>query len=307
MYHYFDLHCDTLLKLYKGGVDITDNKLMINIKTLSLYKPMIQCFSLFNDGELTLDDYFDAVGFIQKVCECIGMTLCRSFEDIASVRKRGGIGAVLTAEALGNTSGIDEDAVARLRKRGYLMAGLVWNFDNALCGGCLGDGGGVTPAGERILRRMEQEGMAVDVSHMSDAAFYETADQFCKPLVASHSNCRAICHHPRNLTDDMIRKIALSGGVVGVNFYPPFLSRSGSGIADAVRHIRHIAAVGGARCAAVGSDFDGIPFAADGLASAADVSALFEALEGKNDTKSYVCDIGFNNVYNLFEKYEFSH
>ncbi len=307
MYPYFDLHCDTLLRLYKGGADITDEKLMINIKTLNLYKPMIQCFSLFNEGELTLDDYFNAVGFMQKVCERSGMTLCRSFEEIAAVRKNGGIGAVLTAEALGNTVGIDGDAVSRLREAGYLMSGLVWNFDNALCGGCFGSGVGVTPLGERILRRMDRDGMGVDVSHMSDAAFYDTAACFCKPLVASHSNCRAICAHPRNLTDGMIRKIALSGGVVGVNFYPPFLSGQNGGIADVVRHIRHIISVGGAECAAVGSDFDGISCAADGIGSAADVSALFETLGGKNDTKSCVCDIGFNNVYNLFRKYEFLH
>ena len=306
MYSYFDTHCDTLLKIYKDGMSFNDTKLMISGKTLNLYKPMVQCFAVFNDGKLSIDDFFDVALLMKKICENEGIVFCRTANDIAKVKQSGGRGAVLTIEGLGNTKNLNETAVSRLRRSGYAMAGLVWNYDNQLCGGCLGKGGGLTADGKSIVRHMHSVGMIADVSHMSDKSFYDVL-QFCKPIVASHSNCRTICNNPRNLTDDMLRAIIAGGGVVGVNFYPPFLSVKNADISDVVRHIEHIISLGGEKSVCIGSDFDGIDRSADGLSNAADVSKIFAALEGKNYSKSTINDICFNNVYNIFEKYEISY
>lgn len=303
MYSYFDTHCDTLLKLYKEKTDITDKELMINDKTLNLYKPMVQCFALFNDGSLTIDDFFDAARLMEKICGKNGITMCRTAADIAFVKRNCGKGALLTIEGLGNTDGLAVDDIQKLKKIGYAMAGLVWNFDNPLCGGCMDGKSGLTKFGERIADTMHSVGMIVDVSHMSDKSFYDVSS-FCKPIVASHSNCRAICRHCRNLTDDMIRRISASGGVVGVNFHSPFLSPKRADISTVARHIDHIIDIGGESCVCIGSDFDGTDCLADGINDAADVSKLFVSLEGKNYSKTIINDICFNNVYNLFEKYE---
>jgi membrane dipeptidase len=151
-------------------------------------------------------------------------------------------------------------------KKGIRLISLTWNGEN-----CFGYpnskdsetmGKGLKPFGKDAVRRMNELGMVVDVSHLSDGGFWDVAEISQKPFAASHSNCRALSPHQRNLTDDMIRTIAQKGGVAGLNFGPEFLN------ADAVSknstaalistHARHMIDVGGIDCVALGTDFDGI-------------------------------------------------
>src|SRR3712207_5016359 len=106
---------------------------------------------------------------------------------------------------------------------------------------------------------MNNLGMIIDVSHLSDKGFYDVS-KYCKvPFVASHSNCRSITNHNRNLTDDMIKGLSEKGGVMGLNFCNNFLGCSNvSKIDDMIAHIKHMKDVGGIDCIAIGSDFDGI-------------------------------------------------
>ena len=143
--------------------------------------------------------------------------------------------------------------------------------------------GGLTPRGEQFVRAVYAAGALVDVSHASDEAFDDIAaiaTAMHRPLVASHSNARALCPHPRNLTDDQLRAIAASGGMVGLNFHSPFLraDRRPAGIADVVRHARHVHAVMGPGHLSIGSDLDGEIRAARGLASHAGLPVLARRL-----------------------------
>jgi membrane dipeptidase len=143
------------------------------------------------------------------------------------------------------------------------MIGLTWRADNRLAMSWENGGDhGLTPLGEAAVRKMIELGVLVDVSHMNDASIrgvLDIAAQMKAPVVASHSNCRALCNHPRNLPDDLIKRIADSGGVIGVNFYSPFLRAGGAAaIADVVRHLAHLRDVGGIGCAALGTDYDGL-------------------------------------------------
>ena len=121
---------------------------------------------------------------------------------------------------------------------------------------------GLTDFGKEAVERMEQLGMLVDVSHLSDGGFWDVS-RLCKgPFVASHSNCRALNPHPRSLTDEMLRTLAEHGGVAGLNFAPEFLNGDitcqDSRVEDMVTQLRHRINVGGEDCAALGSDLDGI-------------------------------------------------
>lgn len=125
-------------------------------------------------------------------------------------------------------------------------------------------GNGLTPMGFAFLERMEELGMIPDVSHLSDEGFYDVARVAKKPFAASHSNARTICPHPRNLTDDMIRILADKGGIMGLNYYPPFVAKQGSATKEAdrrqalIRHAVHIVKVGGIEVLGLGGDFDGM-------------------------------------------------
>ena len=164
---------------------------------------------------------------------------------------------------------------------GVRAMGLVWNHRNELADGVAdgASGGGLTPFGKEVVRAMEAMGMAVDVSHLSDAGFWDVSRISRRPFYASHSNARALCDHPRNLTDDQIRAVADSGGVIGVNFYASFLHASGrAGIEDVIEHIEYLADRAGIDHVALGSDFDGIDRAPEGLEDVSKMPALAEAL-----------------------------
>jgi membrane dipeptidase len=149
-------------------------------------------------------------------------------------------------------------------KRGVRLFGLVHTYDNALAtsSGAGGDGSrGLTDAGRDVVRRVHRLGGVVDVSHASDAAADEMIALARKdgvPVVATHSNARALAAHPRNLTDEQLRRIGETGGVVGVNFHSRFLvARGRARLADVVEQIRHIGSVAGIDHVAIGSDFEG--------------------------------------------------
>lgn len=154
--------------------------------------------------------------------------------------------------------------------KGVRLITLTWNHEN-----CLGYPNsenkqvmakGLKQTGIEAVLRMNELGVIVDVSHLSDGGFYQVAELMAKakrPFIASHSNARAVTGHRRNMTDDMIKVLADNGGIMGLNLSPHFLNdmepKNGSSrIADMVRHILHIRSVGGAEVLAIGSDFDGI-------------------------------------------------
>lgn len=156
----------------------------------------------------------------------------------------------------------DPGSVARWVSRGARIFGLVHTSDNELAGSSGGPAGhGLTDAGRELVRRIHAQGGILDVSHASDTATDEMLKlgaELGMPVVATHSNARALTPHPRNLTDDQIRAIARTGGVVGINFHSRFLVERGRAhLHDVVRHVRHMMRVAGVEHVAIGSDFEG--------------------------------------------------
>jgi membrane dipeptidase len=183
------------------------------------------------------------------------------------------------AEPLGK----DPSRVAEWVARGARLFGLVHKDDNSLAGSSTGkQRGGLTPSGERLVRVIYELGGIVDVSHASDAAtrdILKLARSLDKPVVATHSNARALADHPRNLSDELIRGIAASGGVVGLNLHSPYLVRGrAASIADAVAQARYLLRVAGEEHVALGSDFEGDIRPPDGLSDVRGLAALGRAL-----------------------------
>jgi membrane dipeptidase len=121
--------------------------------------------------------------------------------------------------------------------------------------------------------------MIIDVSHLSDQAFAQISAESTRPLIATHSNCRTICNHPRNLTDQQILQIIDNEGVIGLNFVPMFVAQVDADIPMFIRHIEHIMALGGSRHVAIGSDFDGIDRLITGIDHAGHMERLYNELQ----------------------------
>jgi membrane dipeptidase len=150
---------------------------------------------------------------------------------------------------------------------------LTWNGRNKIAYG-VGESEikkGLTPFGREVVREMERLGMLVDVAHLAPTGFWDVIDMATKPVIDTHANSRVLCDHPRNLTDEQVRALAGTGGVIGVNFVPAFVSPAHPTVETVADHIEHLAAVGGIDCVGIGSDFDGTAKTVTGLD---DVSCL---------------------------------
>ncbi len=142
---------------------------------------------------------------------------------------------------------------------GVRMAALTWNYPNAVATPhCTDAVTGLSPFGRDAVRRMQALGIACDVSHLNERGFWDLLEMGAVPL-ASHSCCRALCGHTRNLTDEQLKKLFEAGGYVGINFYPAFLKERGEATCgDIADHLEHMMALGGEGKVGFGSDFDGI-------------------------------------------------
>jgi membrane dipeptidase len=164
---------------------------------------------------------------------------------------------------------------------GVRALGLTWNQRNALADG-IGEAdtqSRLTRFGQEVILRMNKLGMLIDVSHLNEAGFWHVLELSKDPIVASHSCAKALCAHPRNLSDQQLRALAKHNGMVGVNFYPRFLRETGRATReDVVRHICHIAEVAGVEAVGLGSDFDGISETPEGLEQVSDYIYLLDDL-----------------------------
>jgi membrane dipeptidase len=185
------------------------------------------------------------------------LLLCLDRNDIDLALASGRIGIVLALEgcaAIGN----DVDLLETLHRLGVRVGSLTHFGRNGLAEGSAEGipGGRLSRVGARAIETMERVGIVVDVSHLSLASTRHVLELVSKPVIASHSSADALVQHHRNLPDDELRAIAATGGVIGVNFYPPFLSRSGTAtVADVIAHIEHIAEVAGIEHVGLGPDF----------------------------------------------------
>ncbi|MBO4981028.1 MAG: dipeptidase [Lachnospiraceae bacterium] len=321
-----DMHCDTierLLRCQRQGVDqgLRENDGHVDLLRMKAGGYCLQNFALFvNAG--TCEDPWEEVCLLYRLyreemernSDLIAPAL--GVEDIAANAASGKMSALLAVEEGAVCKG-DLAKLRRLYEMGVRMMTLTWNYQNELgspshyC--TMGKKvrpdvpEGLTECGREFVTEMEELGMIVDVSHLSDAGFYDVLQTAQKPFVASHSNARAICPAARNLSDDMIRKLAEKGGVMGLNFYADFLESVPAGkpnpgsLESIVNHARHITDVGGMEVLGLGSDFDGID-TNEAIPHAGRMKDLWESLHRAGYTESQLDRIFYGNVLRVYQE-----
>jgi membrane dipeptidase len=304
-----DLHCDTLTECLTRGAGLdSDNLPHFALHRLPEGVRYCQCMAAFMPDELrgeAAEAYFEQLYAIYRREAGLHRDRITPVEDAATIEAAldaTPIATILTIEGGSALAGKLEN-VDRLYQLGVRMMALTWNAANELAGGVATDKG-FTPFGRAAVRRMEQVGMAADVSHLSDRAFWELCEFAEKPFLASHSNARAVCGHRRNLTDDMFKEIVRRGGVVGLNYSVNFLVDGGEGasIDDLLRHARHFLELGGSETLALGSDFDGtdIPPEFDRLDK---LDFLIDAFDRSGIPPATVDAILFDNANRYLRQY----
>lgn len=220
---------------------------------------------------------------------CTAVDIAQTPQDIARLKSQGKKAIMMGIEN-GYAIGKDIRNVEAFRNRGVVYMTLCHNGDNDICDsarhivnscqpldssidptGVRGEHGGVSDFGAKVIAEMNRVGMMVDLSHASEDSFYDALEISKFPIVCSHSSAKALCNHPRNLSDDQMRSLAKAGGVAQVTFYHGFLRENGQAtILDAIEHLNHMVNVMGIEHVGIGTDFDGdggVP----GLASASEL------------------------------------
>lgn len=320
-----DMHCDTIGAVFRSQcegnpISLEKNALHIDLERMQAGDYMLQNFALFVYLKKTEDPF----AYCMRMLDCFYQEMeqyqdkigvVRTCQEIEENRKNGKMSALLTIEEGGVCRG-DIRLLRDFYRLGVRMMTLTWNFDNELAHPNHVDvvtgktvpnvTEGLTDTGIEFVREMQRLGMIVDVSHLGDAGIYDVLRCTDRPFVASHSNARAVCPHPRNLTDDMIRAIAERGGVMGINFCASFLdAREGDecfgSIERMIAHMRHIKNVGGIDCIGLGTDFDGIGNNIE-IQGAGQMQLLAEAMEKAGFTPEEIEKVFYRNVLRVYRE-----
>jgi membrane dipeptidase len=281
-----DLHCDALLKLQegKGRLRFADApELQVNKNRLQQGQIKVQCFAIYIESDVKSEQKFQVVleqidyFYKEVIGKNPGMIQMKDWSDFDHLQV-GQIGAMLTLEGV-DAIGNDIRKLFILYQLGVRFVGLTWNNANLAADGA-GEprGGGLTLFGKEIVEFNNEHQIHTDVSHLSDKAILEVIELAKYPM-ASHANSRAICHHPRNLTDEQAKAMFAKGGMIHVVYYPTFVKESGEAtITDLIKHIDHFCALGGVKQIGFGSDFDGISHFITNLENAAKSQNLINEL-----------------------------
>lgn len=327
-YPVFDLHCDTADMLALGYLSEPLKPLAAAIMpgeltrhTFDTYPghlssrtvgttPWAECMACFvpdpvppEAAVLLCHDVFDHLADEEAAGR---LTVAQHARDLRSMLEQGGFTAIKTLENA-KAFAHDPELVHAYAEQGVLMASLSWNGAGPLASGHDDEAQGLTAAGRNVIRRMEDEHMVLDVSHLNDASFADVCACATRPFAASHSNSRAICPHPRGLTDAQFAEIRDRGGVVGFNFENSFIVDTASDpqrvatFDDISRHIEHWLDLGGEGVLALGGDFDGST-TPDVLKDASALPAFQELLEQRFGA-AVTRKMCFGNALGFFERW----
>lgn len=291
-YSVFDLHCDTPVRLYWAREALAQNTGHVNLKRASKLAHYTQFFAFCC--------VYDEKGKQLPQPETTQLFQAALFAFQSSLKSEQSAD-FLPLLSLEGPEVIDCDP-ARLEwlyAQGFRMTTLTWNYRNRLAGSCM-TGEGLTDQGREFVKEAQRLGIIIDVSHLSEKAFWDLVDITTKPIVASHSNSRFCCDHVRNLTDDQFRAIRDLGGLVGMNLYAPFLHESGRATFDNVcRHLDRWLTLGGEKTVALGGDLDGCEALPEGFSGVDDYNLLGDFLLQKGYP---VEDIFYRNAFQFWSK-----
>ncbi len=269
-----DFHCDALYKMWgKRASQFSDDKrLDTNKNYLKQGGVKVQCFAIYVLPQMKLEQKYEAAlnqvhYFYEEILrKNPEMKQIKNWSDFDTLQEHE-IGAMLTIEGI-DPIGNDLQKLQFFYDLGVRAVGLTWNHANLAADGALEPrNAGLTEFGREIIQFHNERKIITDVSHLGERSFWDVLEIADYPL-ASHSNAKAICDSPRNLTDEQAKALFKKGGMIHTVFYPPFVKEENPTVSDVIKHIEHFCSLGGEKLIGFGSDFDGIEEYVEGLENA---------------------------------------
>ena len=303
----FDFHCDTALALLGDDLNqagsLRKNNGHIDLERAGKLGGYAQCFACFTTDIPELLQGISPIVLFERELATIQrevdknndlISIAYSADEIEENRPLGKMSAILTLEG---TAGIDYNPglLEDLWAIGFRVSSLGWNEKNPLTGSNV-TGGGLTDLGREYVKEAQKLGMRIDVSHISDEGFWDIMKITEAPILATHSNSRAVHNHSRNLTDDMFRAIRETGGVAGYNTCRDFTGENPDldTVCDHILHFMELDPEG--KHIALGGDLDGVETMPDGFDGVQSYPALARHLLNRGLTEQNVMDIFWNNA-----------
>ena len=309
----FDLHCDTSLALMGRNMDeagsLRKNSLHIDLERASKLPGYCQCFACFTTPHMQEWAKTSPVVVFERELVTIQreldknkdlIKLAYSPKQIKDNLSAGKMSAVLTIEGPAGF-GFDPALLEDLYKIGFRITSLGWNEKNPLTGSHV-TGGALTDLGKEYVREAQRLGMLIDVSHISDEGFWDIIKITQAPVIATHSNSRAVCDVSRNLTDDMFRAICETGGVAGFNQCDAFVGENPD-LDTACDHILHFMELDpGCNHIALGGDLDGCDKLPRGFDGIQNYPTFAERLMARGIGEDMMMNIFWNNAFGVMER-----
>lgn len=309
-----DCHCDTLTELYNKNASLYENEQHFDIKRQIALGGGLQFCAIYVPTEVfryqgglrytlcLLDKYNQEIKKLHE--NGIDVLQVRTAEDAGNVLKHKA--ATLLAIEEGGAIDGSLEALRCLYELGVRAMTLTWSNRNDIADGINEEatGSGLTLFGKQVVAEMNRLGMLVDVSHISTAGFWSVIETSTKPIIATHSNAKSLCSHPRNLNDEQIKALAQNGGLAGITFAGQFLEEDwrNACIESVYKHIDYMLnLIGNDYHIGFGSDFDGISHPPYNIQGVQDYKPLIEYLS-KYYSDETINKITHQNVINLLQK-----
>ena len=298
----FDGHCDTILRCYMEGGGLRRQAGHLDLERRRGKGRWAQFFATFGSPEdmpgrslweVFLEEYALFRSEVDANADLVAF--CRTGEEARAAFAAGKTAAFLSAEGA-ELLDCDPDKLRLAHRMGVRAVNITWNHPNALSGTNAEERDrGLSEQGRAFVKTMGELGMLVDVSHLSDPGFWDVMEVTDRPVVATHSNARAIFPHPRNLTDAQFTAIINTNGVAGLNMYAGFLGDDPD-FDTVVSHLEHFLALGGENNVSMGGDWDGITRMPRGMSGIQDMEKLYEHLLRRNYSESLLEKVFYSNL-----------
>ncbi len=300
--NYADLHCDTPLELYDKGENLSSGALNVSLSKLAGVRKYLQLAAYCPNEGLSDDEGYEKFFRVRenflRECEVAGASVVKGGTAVKSSVESGVPTFILTLEDARVLAGSSE-RLTRLYEAGVRVLTPLWGGETCI-GGSHQSEAGLTQFGKDVLHLCGELGIITDVSHASRRSaeeILEIAAVHSRPVIASHSCSMVLNDHSRNLSDELLIKIAQCGGIVGVNLYPPHLTGGTATLADAVRHVKHYVSVVGDDHVALGCDFDGMGIFPEDGRDVTSIARLRDLLTDSGLSEVAVEKILFTNAY----------
>ena len=298
----FDSHSDTVHVARARGRSLRENDMQLDFIRSSAFQPRGQVFSVWGEPRRDPPMFEKVMDYWEQelAANADRVRHCRSAADIRKAHQEGKIAALLSIEGA-EQIGCRRDRLQEVYDRGVRIIHPCWNYDNVLTGSATESRRGLTEEGRRFVEDAQRIGIIIDLSHSSEKAFWDVLEMTTKPVLAGHSDSRAVLDNPRNLTDEQFIALAKLGGVAGLNLSGKFIG--GAYDVDAVvDHAEHFLSLGGEKAVGLGTDLDGVPELPKGLRGVQDFGKLYEAMLRRNWSESLVRGIFFDNLNEFFTR-----